>query len=119
MWSNDEGGITVLVVAALLILLSLFSAISFVINGFSTAQRLNNSADRVALAAATKLFNQPNNVCAVANELAERNEVQLDSCEVKDDEVTVRVTSVKDIQKWLDRWRTIGMARAGIDYAYD
>jgi hypothetical protein len=50
--------------------------------------------------------------------LALSNKVILQSCELKNDSVVIRVISDEAIQPWLDRWPKIGMARAGIDYAF-
>lgn len=116
---NDEGGVTVLVAAMILGLLSLLGTIGFAINLLITANQLNNSADRIALAAATQLITNTQNACSSAKLVSDSNRVSLVACEVNDDEVLVRVRSNSQFQSWLDRWPRIGMARAGIDYVFD
>jgi secretion/DNA translocation related TadE-like protein len=118
-YKNDDGGITLLVIVAMLVLLTLVSFGGFVVNGFMLASKLNNSADRVALAAARHLIDDPDISCQIAAQLAEANEVNLITCEVLDDEVTVKVNSQSAMQNWLDNWENIGLARAGIDYLYE
>lgn len=117
--TDDDGGITLIVLTLCVALLSFTSLIGFGINGLITSNRLNNTADRVALGAATQLVSNPENTCILAKELATTNEVELLECLVKDDEVTIRVGSKSEIQQWLSKWQKIGWARAGVDYIYD
>ena len=116
---NDEGGVTVLVAAMILGLLSVLGTIGFATNLLITANHLNNSADRIALAAATQLITNTQNACSSAQSIADSAHLTLVTCEVDDDEVVVRVRSNSEFQNWLDRWPRIGMARAGIDYVFD
>jgi secretion/DNA translocation related TadE-like protein len=116
---NDQGSISILVVVIIFVTLIVLTFIGTLVNGFTVANRLNNAADRIALGAATNLISNPEIVCDTASDLAIRNEVELQFCEINDDEVVLRVTAGEKIQSWLDRWQQIGMARAGIDYAFD
>lgn len=116
---NDQGSISILVVVIIFATLIVLTFIGTLVNGFTVANRLNNAADRIALGAATNLISNPEIVCDTALDLAIRNEVELQFCEINDDEVVLRVTAGEKIQSWLDRWQQIGMARAGIDYAFD
>ncbi len=116
-FKNEDGAISILVVALSLGTLCMVTFGGFFINGILTAQKLNNAADRVALGAATKLISNLDEVCEIAFDLALSNKVILQSCELKNDSVVIRVISNEAIQPWLDRWPKIGMARAGIDYA--
>lgn len=116
---NEQGNISLLVTLISFGVLLVMTVLGVFVNGFLTSSQLNNSADRIALGAATNLISKPENVCDVAMELAANNEVELQFCEVTDDEVLLRVRSDKQIQSWLDRWQQIGMARAGIDYVFD
>lgn len=116
---NDSGGITVLVLVAILALLTFLSFAGFVVNSYLTANRLNQAADRVALAAARQLIDNPDSACIEGSEIAQSNGVELVICETEDDELTIKVKSDSAIQNWLDRWPNIGMARAGIDYQYE
>lgn len=116
---NDQGSISILVVVIIFATLIVLTFIGTLVNGFTVANRLNNAADRIALGAATNLISNPEIVCDTASDLAIRNEVELQFCEINDDEVVLRVTAGEKIQSWLDRWQQIGMARAGIDYALD
>lgn len=118
-FKNDDGGITVLVIAGALTLLMLMSFAGFAINGFLTANRLNQAADRVALAAARQLVDNPESACKVGKELATSNRVNLTLCDVQDDEVTIQVKEDSAMQYWIDRWPNIGSARAGLDYLFD
>ena len=117
-FKNEDGAISILVVALSLGTLCMVTFGGFFINGILTAQKLNNAADRVALGAATKLISNLDEVCEIAFDLALSNKVILQSCELKNDSVVIRVISDEAIQPWLDRWPKIGMARAGIDYAF-
>ena len=116
---NDDGGVTVLVAAMILGLLSLLGTIGFAINLLITANNLNNSADRIALAAATQLITNTQNACSSAQSIADSDHLSLVSCEINDDEVVVQIRSNSEFQSWLNRWPRIGMARAGIDYVFD
>ena len=116
---NDEGGVTVLVAALILGLLSVLATIGFAINLLITVNHLNNSADRIALAAATQLITNTKNACSSAQSIADSNHLSLVTCEVNDDEVVVQIRSNSEFQSWLDRWPRIGMARAGIDFVFD
>jgi secretion/DNA translocation related TadE-like protein len=116
---NDQGSISILVVVIIFATLIVLTFIGTLVNGFTVANRLNNAADRIALGAATNLISNPEIVCDTALDLAIRNDVKLQFCEINDDEVVLRVTAGEKIQSWLDRWQQIGMARAGIDYAFD
>lgn len=116
---NEQGNISLLVTLISFGVLLVMTVLGVFVNGFLTSSQLNNAADRIALGAATNLISKPENVCDVAMELAANNEVELQFCEVTDDEVLLRVRSDKQIQSWLDRWQQIGMARAGIDYVFD
>ena len=116
---NDQGSISILVVVIIFATLIFLTFIGTLVNGFTVANRLNNAADRIALGAATNLISNPEIVCDTALDLAIRNDVKLQFCEINDDEVVLRVTAGEKIQSWLDRWQQIGMARAGIDYAFD
>ena len=116
---NDQGSISILVVVIIFVTLIVLTFIGTLVNGFTVANRLNNAADRIALGAATNLISNPEIVCDTALDLAIRNDVKLQFCEINDDEVVLRVTAGEKIQSWLDRWQQIGMARAGIDYAFD
>ena len=116
---NDQGIISILVVVIIFATLIVLTFIGTLVNGFTVANRLNNAADRIALGAATNLISNPEIVCDTALDLAIRNDVKLQFCEINDDEVVLRVTAGEKIQSWLDRWQQIGMARAGIDYAFD
>ena len=116
---NDQGSISILVVVIIFATLIVLTFIGTLVNGFTVANRLNNAADRIALGAATNLISNPEIVCDTASDLAIRNEVELQFCEINDYEVVLRVTAGEKIQSWLDRWQQIGMARAGIDYAFD
>lgn len=116
---SDEGGVTVLAIALALALLSFISAASLAINLFAQANKLNNAADRVALAAGTLLVSEPQNVCSKADEIAVLNKVSLGFCELNDDTLVVKVNSDNKYAAWLERWPKIGMSRAGIDYAFD
>ena len=116
---NDQGSISILVVVIISVTLIVLTFIGTLVNGFTVANRLNNAADRIALGAATNLISNPEIVCDTASDLAIRNEVELQFCEINDDEVVLRVTAGEKIQSWLDHWQQIGMARAGIDYAFD
>lgn len=122
-WNNlvkdDQGSISILVIGIILATLIFLAFVGTLINGLTVANRLNNAADRIALGAATNLISNPEIVCDVALDLAFKNEVELQSCEVNGDEVLLKVTSDEKIQSWLDRWKQIGMARAGIEYAFD
>lgn len=117
--TNEEGGITVIVISLCIALLSCISLLGFAVNRLITANRLNNSADRVALGAATQLVSSPENSCAIAGQLALNNQVELVQCQVNDDEVMIKVATDSLIQSWLDIWWQIGQARAGVDYIYD
>jgi len=114
----EAGSVSVLIVAFCFALLTLLSTGSFVANTFVVANQLNNAADRVALAAAAQLLNNSENVCNIAAQVAHLNNVDLTECQVTAETVTVKVTSNQSVQKFLDRWHSIGMARAGIDFAY-
>lgn len=116
---NDRGSISVLITSISFVTLIIISFVGILISGFTMANRLNNVAERVALGAATQLISNPENACNVAANLAVSNEVELQLCEINDDEVLIRVRSSQQIQSWLDRWKQIGMARAGIDYVFD
>ncbi len=116
---NDQGSISILVVVIIFATLIVLTFIGTLVNGFTVANGLNNAADRIALGAATNLISNPEIVCDTALDLAIRNDVKLQFCEINDDEVVLRVTAGEKIQSWLDRWQQIGMARAGIDYAFD
>ena len=122
-WNNlvkdDQGSISILVIGIILATLIILAFVGSFINGLTVANKLNNAADRIALGAATNLISNPEIVCDVASDLALRNEVELQYCEINDDEVLLRVRSNEKIQKWLDCWQQIGMARAGIDYAFE
>lgn len=115
---TEAGSVSVLIVAFCFALLTLLSAGSFVANTFVVANQLNNAADRVALAAAAQLLNNSENVCNIATEVAHLNDVELTECQATAETVTVNVTSNHSVQKFLDRWPSIGMARAGIDFGY-
>lgn len=117
--NSDEGGVAVLAIALALALLSFISAASLAINLFTQANHLNNAADRVALAAGTLLVSEPQNACNKANEIAGLNKVTLGFCELNDDTLVVKVNLNNKYATWLERWPTIGMARVGIDYAFD
>ena len=117
--NDDSGGIAILVVAFCLGLLALVSAIGVGINAFALANKLNQTADRVALGAAINLISNPENTCREALKLAELNSVLLNLCEIEDDVVTVKVRSASELQRWLNKWPSIGMARAGIDFEFD
>lgn len=116
---NDQGSISILVVVIIFATLIVLTFIGTLVNSFSVANRLNNAADRIALGAATNLISNPEIVCDTALDLAIRNDVKLQFCEINDDEVVLRVAADEKIQSWFDRWQQIGMARAGIDYAFD
>ena len=116
---NDSGGITVLVLVAILAVLTLLPFAGLAVNGYLMANQLNQTADRVALAAARQLIDNPESACLVGSELAQSNGVELVICETEDDEVTIKVKADSVIQNWLDRWPNVGMARAGIDYLSD
>lgn len=116
---NDQGSLSILVVVIIFATLIVLTFLGTLVNVFTVANRLNNAADRIALGAATNLISNPEIVCDTASDLAIRNEVELQFCEINDDEVVLRVTAGEKIQSWLDRWQQIGMARAGIDYAFD
>ena len=117
--SNEEGGVAVLAIALAMTLLSFISAVTLIINLFIQANKLNNAADRVALAAGTLLVSEPQNVCNKANEIAILNKVKLGFCELENDSIVVRLNSNDKYAAWLERWPKIGMSRAGIDYAFD
>lgn len=117
--SSDEGGIALLAIALALALLSFVSAASLAINLFMEAIKINNAADRVALAAGTLLVSEPQNACPKANKIATLNNVNLEFCELNDDTLVVKVNSNNKYATWLGRWPKIGMSRAGIDYAFD
>ena len=113
---NDSGAITVLVLVAITALLTLLSFAGFAVNGYLAANQLNQAADRIALAAARQLIDNPELACTKGSEMAQSNGVELVICETEDDELTIKVKSDSAIQNWLDRWPNVGMARAGIDY---
>lgn len=117
-FKNDKGSVSILIITLSLIMLTLMPVIGFVSEGWSTANRLNNAADRIALGAATNLITNPEVACDAAMQLATANSVELYSCEVSDSEVLIKVKTIQKIQSWLDRWPRIGMARAGIDYVF-
>ncbi len=116
---NEQGSISILVLAVslkALVLISLIgTAVSLVIKG----NQLNNAADRIALGAATYLIGNPELVCESAAMLASGNSVLLEKCEVQDDEVTVKVSSTDANSYWFGQLPRIGVARAGIDYVFD
>ena len=117
--NNDEGGIAVLAISLAMALLSFISATSFIINLFIQANKLNNAADRVALAAGTLLVSDPQNACSKAHEIATLNKVKLGFCEYDDESILVRLNSNNKYATWLERWPKIGMSRAGIDYSIE
>jgi secretion/DNA translocation related TadE-like protein len=117
--NNDSGGISILMLSLSLAALSLFSFIGFALNVFLLANQINNVADRVALGAATNLISAPDDTCVVAEQIATANNSKLVTCEVLDDELTIKVRSDSQFQTWLDYWPHVGMARAGIDYIFD
>jgi len=116
---NDSGGISLLVLFAILALLTLVSALGLFSQAVLLANSLNQKADIVALSAARYLISDPNKVCPAGSEIAEANQVNLVNCLVTDDEVLIQVTKDDKLQFWLSNWKSIGVSRAGIDYLND
>lgn len=116
---NDQGSISLLILTISLGLLTLAYSIGFGLSIFNSATKLNNAADRVALAAATTLITNVDLACLTADEMAQKNNVQLITCKVEEDSVTVRVASTERGQFLFDNWNRIGVSRAGIDFAYE
>ncbi len=108
---NEQGSISILVLAVslkALVLISLIgTAVSLVIKG----NQLNNAADRIALGAANYLIGNPELVCESAAMLASGNSVLLEKCEVQDDEVTVKVSSTDASSHWLGQPLFLAIAR--------
>ena len=115
-FKNDVGGVSLLVIFASFALLSLMPILGLLFQVLSAASQLNQSADRVALAAAHYLISDPNQACSIGEEIALANAVTLVDCLINDDVVTVKVKSDQEIQFWLEKWNSFGTSRAGIDY---
>ncbi|THV41576.1 Rv3654c family TadE-like protein [Glycomyces buryatensis] len=89
---GEEGSATVLavgVVAALVV-----STVAFAAVGQATAarHRAQGAADAAALAGAAKVLFGDEEACAAAAAMVAANSAELESCEVNDLEVTIRVT---------------------------
>ena len=117
--NNESGGISILMLSLSLATLSLISLVGFGVKMYLLSNQINNVADRVALGAATNLISAPDDTCVVAEQIATANNSKLVTCEVLDDELTIKVRSDSQFQTWLDYWPHVGMARAGIDYIFD
>ncbi len=111
---SDRGSVTVLNLALLICLASLFVTVFSVCDVVVQAHKLQSSADLAAIAGAQLLLTQPSEVCNAAAALAARNGALLQSCTIDPSSVTVKL-KVKTRSELISRFSPsiLQEARAG------
>jgi secretion/DNA translocation related TadE-like protein len=100
---SDRGSVTVLNLALLVCLASLFISVFSVCDVAVQEHKLQTSADLSALAGAQLLLSQPGEVCNAAERLAIQNGALLESCAIDPSSVTVML-KVKTRSKLISRF---------------
>ena len=112
---QNDGGVTVIVIALGVSFLSVLTCLISFESVVLQQHKLNLQADSVALAAATRIIDAPNQVCDEARTFAQRNRVVLESC--KSTSLTVSITIRETLKSPPFRfWKSSlsASARAGI-----
>ena len=90
---DDQGSVSVVTLAILVLLIFMFSAIGFGTRMAHEYRLTQQAADLSALAAATVISTESSQPCVVAGEIAASNRAHLDSCSVLIGAVQVTVRS--------------------------
>ena len=91
---SDRGSVTVINLALLACLLTLFIAVFSVCDVAVQEHKLQSSADLSALAGAQLLLSQPHEVCNSVERVAIRNGALLQSCKIDSANVTVKLVEM-------------------------
>lgn len=90
---RERGSATILAVGVLAATVVLAAGFAAMGQASAARHQAQGAADAAALAGAAKVLLGPGEVCAAAEELVMENEAALESCEVSELEVTIRVTT--------------------------
>jgi|GEM_PF-3705942 len=88
---NDKGSISLLMLTTILVAVMFSSALLYLGAAICLQSRLANSADLVALGAASEFLADQPNPCQAAKVLARQNRVELVSCQAQNLSVSVKV----------------------------
>ena len=89
---RDSGNVTVLMIAACLVLFVATLLISMIAKYAILSRQLDNAADASALAGAYELLKNSGNPCETATKMAQQNGVELSSCLVSGSTIQVKVS---------------------------
>ena len=109
--TDDEGAVTVLVLAAMTAMLAMVPVVGAAVSAIAVKHRLDGAADLAALAAALDVGST--GACATAERLALANGSRVVACTLGDAEVTVTVEPLRPPAGV--PFRLSSTARAGIE----
>lgn len=88
---DDQGGISLLLLTVVIITFLISTPLLFLGGAFCKQVSLSNSADLVAIGAATQFLADQPKPCEVAKKIAKQNYVELVECQDQDLSVAVKV----------------------------
>jgi secretion/DNA translocation related TadE-like protein len=112
---SEIGGISLLLIAVVMVLLFLTTSLLILGAAISTQEKLANSADLVALGAANEFLADRPSPCLIAKSLAAKNHVKLLTCQAQDLSVSVEVgSSAKNLFAQIGVGTLTAKAKAGL-----
>lgn len=88
---DEQGGISLLMLTVIVLTFLISTPLLFLGGAFCRQVSLSNSADLVAISAATQFLADQPKPCEVAKKIANQNYVELVECQVQDLSVAVKV----------------------------
>jgi len=112
---DEQGGISLLMLTVVLLTFLISTPLLFLGSAFCRQVSLSNSADLVAIGAATQFLSDQPKPCDVAKRLANQNYVELLECQVQELSVLVKVAvSTPNFIKRIGVATLTAQAKAGL-----